>query len=71
MGYLTRALRETGTAAGQVGSTAAADPDVHPGQVNHSFCIRPSYVTIIGDDELVPTFTRGARRDPVGSARTR
>jgi len=55
-GFLTRVF-QTGTAA--VGSTAASIQAFVRSRVNHPFCIRPSYVTIIGDDEFVPTFTTG------------
>jgi hypothetical protein len=57
-GFLTR-IAQTGAAAGQIGTTATQIQTYIRGQVNHPFCIRPSYVTIIGDDELVPTFTTG------------
>jgi hypothetical protein len=57
-GFLTRVV-QTGAAAGQIGTTATQIQTYIRGQVNHPFCIRPSYVTIIGDDELVPTFTTG------------
>lgn len=55
-GFLTRVF-QTGTAA--VGSTATSIQTFIRSHVNHAFCIRPSYVTIVGDDELVPTFTTG------------
>jgi hypothetical protein len=55
-GFLTR-VAQTGTAA--VGTTATSIQAYIRSQVNHPFCIRPSYVTFIGDDELVPTFTTG------------
>ncbi|MDX6679903.1 MAG: hypothetical protein QOE31_3955 [Solirubrobacteraceae bacterium] len=57
-GFLTRVV-QTGAAAGQIGTTATQIQTYIRGQVNHPFCIRPSYVTIIGDDEFVPTFTTG------------
>ena len=57
-GFLTRVV-QTGTAAGQIGTTATQIQTYIRSQLNHPFCIRPSYVTIIGDDELVPTFTTG------------
>ncbi len=56
MGYRT-SVRETGAAAGQIGTTAAQIQTFVRGRVNNRSCIRPSYVTIIGDDQLVPTFT--------------
>ncbi len=55
-GFLTR-VAQTGTAA--VGTTATQIQSFIRSHVNHPFCIRPSYVTFIGDDELVPTFTTG------------
>jgi hypothetical protein len=55
-GYLTRVF-QTGTAA--VGSTATSIQAFIRSHLNHPLCIRPSYVTIIGDDEFVPTFTTG------------
>jgi hypothetical protein len=57
-GFLTRVV-QTGAAAGQIGTTAPQIQTYIRSQVNHPFCIRPSYATIIGDDELVPTFTTG------------
>jgi hypothetical protein len=55
-GFLTRVF-QTGSAA--VGSTATSIQTFIRSHVNHPLCIRPSYVTIIGDDEFVPTFTTG------------
>ena len=55
-GFLTRVF-QTGSAA--VGTTAASIQAFIRTHVNHPFCIRPSYVTIIGDDEFVPTWTTG------------
>jgi hypothetical protein len=55
-GFLTRVF-QTGTVA--VGSTATSIQTFIRSHVNHPLCIRPSYVTIIGDDEFVPTFTTG------------
>ena len=55
-GFLTRVF-QTGSAA--VGTTATSIQAFIRSHVNHPFCIRPSYVTIIGDDEFVPTFTTG------------
>jgi hypothetical protein len=54
-GFLTR-VAQTGST---VGTTAVQIQAFIRSHVNHPFCIRPSYVTIIGDDELVPTFTTG------------
>ena len=56
MGYRT-SVREIGAAAGQIGTTAAQIQTFIRSRVNNLSCIRPSYVTIIGDDKLVPTFT--------------
>lgn len=55
-GFLTRVF-QTGTAA--VGSTPASIQTFIRSRLNHPFCIRPSYVTIVGDDVFVPTFTTG------------
>jgi hypothetical protein len=55
-GFLTRVF-QTGTAA--VGSTATSIQTFIRSHLNHPLCIRPSYVTIGGDDEFVPTFTTG------------
>ena len=55
-GFLTRVF-QTGSAA--VGSTATSIQAFIRSRVNHPFCIRPSYATIIGDDDFVPTFTTG------------
>ncbi len=57
-GLLT-SVRQTGDAAGQVGTTSAQIRAFIRSQLNHGSCIRPSYVTFIGDDKLVPTFTNG------------
>ena len=57
-GFLTRVV-QTGALTGQIGTTATQIQTYIRGQLNHPFCIRPSYVTFIGDDELVPTFTTG------------
>ena len=56
-GYLTRVV-QTG-AAPAIGTTAAQIQTFIRSHLNSAGCIRPSYVTIIGDDELVPTFTTG------------
>jgi hypothetical protein len=57
-GFLTRVV-QTGAGSGFIGTTAAQIQTYIRSQLNHPFCIRPSYVTFIGDDELVPTFTDG------------
>jgi Peptidase family C25/Propeptide_C25 len=55
-GFLTR-VRETGAGANQIGTTAAQIQTYIRSQLNASHCIHPSYVTIVGDDVLVPTWT--------------
>lgn len=60
-GFLTRVVQ---TGAAGIGTTAAQIQTYIRGRVNHPFCIRPSYVTIIGDDKLVPTFTNGPSAIP-------
>lgn len=57
-GFLVR-VRETGSGAGQIGTTAAQIQTYIRGRLSNLNCVRPSYVTIMGDDELVPTFTNG------------
>ena len=47
---------ETGAGSGQIGTTAAAIQTTIRSRLNAFLCIRPSYVTIMGDDDLVPTF---------------
>jgi hypothetical protein len=47
---------ETGAAAGQIGTTATAIQTYIRGRLTAVRCIHPSYVTIMGDDDLVPTF---------------
>ena len=60
-GFLTRVF-QTGTAA--VGSTATSIQTFIRSRLNHPLCIRPSYVTIVGDDERPDVHDR-SRRDPV------
>lgn len=68
-GFLTRVF-QTGTAA--VGTTAVSIQAFIRSHVNSAFCIRPSYVTIIGDDELVPRSRPGpARSRPTTRTRPR
>jgi peptidase C25-like protein len=55
-GMLT-VVAEVGTAAGQLGLTAGAIQTFVRGQLTSATCVHPSYVTIMGDDDLVPTFT--------------
>ncbi|HXR31107.1 MAG TPA: C25 family cysteine peptidase [Solirubrobacterales bacterium] len=47
---------ETGAAVGQIGTTAAEIQTYIRARLTAPLCIHPSYVTIVGDDELVPTF---------------
>ena len=57
-GFLVN-VREVGAASGQVGTTATQIQTFVRNRLNSPVCIRPSYITIIGDDVLVPTFTTG------------
>ena len=51
---------QTGVGPGLAGTTAAEIQAFIRTRVNNNLlCIRPSYVTIMGDDDLVPTFTDG------------
>jgi|GEM_PF-1870907 len=50
---------QTGAGAGQIGTTPAAIQAFIRGRLTAPLCIHPSYVTIMGDDDLVPTFTDG------------
>lgn len=54
-GFLTR----TYVLGRSLGTTAAEIQTFIRSHLNRATCIRPSYVTIIGDDKLVPTFTNG------------
>jgi hypothetical protein len=47
---------ETGAAAGQIGTTPAAIQSFIRDRLTAFLCIHPSYITIMGDDDLVPTF---------------
>jgi hypothetical protein len=47
---------QVGDAAGQIGSTTAAIQSYIRGRLTAIHCIHPSYITIMGDDDLVPTF---------------
>lgn len=57
-GFLTRIV-QVGSGAGQIGSTATAIQAYIRAQLTAVHCVHPSYITIMGDDELVPTFTDG------------
>jgi len=47
---------QTGGLAGQIGTTAGEIQTFIRSRLTAGGCIHPSYVTIMGDDELVPTF---------------
>ncbi len=49
-------VAETGTGPGQIGTTAAEIQAYVRARLTAASCIHPSYITIMGDDELVPTF---------------
>ena len=51
---------ETGSGTGQIGNSVANIRDYIRGELTAQSCIHPSYVTILGDDDLVPTFIQGA-----------
>ena len=55
---------QVGSGAGQIGTTPAQIQAFIRARLTARLCIHPSYVTIIGDDDLVPTFTdyNGSRR---------
>lgn len=46
---------DVGSGAGQIGTTAPAIQSFIRGHLTAPLCIHPSYVTILGDDDLVPT----------------
>ncbi len=54
---LSTAVVETGSGPGQIGTTAPAIQTFIRSQLTSLLCIHPSYVTIVGDDKLVPTFS--------------
>lgn len=47
---------ETGSGSGQIGTAPAQIQSYIRARLTSIRCIRPSYVTILGDDDLVPTF---------------
>lgn len=47
---------ETGAGAGQIGTTTTEIQAYIRARLTALLCIHPSYITIMGDDELVPTF---------------
>jgi hypothetical protein len=53
-GFRTNVV-ETGTASSQIGTTAAEIQSYIRARLTALTCIHPSYVTIFGDDDLVPT----------------
>jgi hypothetical protein len=57
-GFLTSVV-QTGAGAGQIGATATQIQSYIRARLTAPLCIHPSYIAIMGDDELVPTFTDG------------
>ena len=55
---------QTGAGAGQIGTTAAEIQAFIRARLTQLLCIRPSYVTIMGDDDLVPDVHRGTNGIP-------
>jgi hypothetical protein len=49
-------VAETGAGPGQIGTTPAEIQTVIRSHLTAADCVHPSYITILGDDELVPTF---------------
>jgi hypothetical protein len=47
---------QTGLGRTQIGTTAAEIQAFVRSHVNSTSCVRPSYLTLMGDDKLVPTF---------------
>jgi hypothetical protein len=47
---------QTGTDPGQIGTTPEEIQTVIRNHLTRFLCVHPSYVTIMGDDDLVPTF---------------
>lgn len=54
-GILTR-VAQTGGGAGEIGTTNAQIRDYIRSHLTRPFCVRPSYVLLLGNEELVPTF---------------
>ncbi len=50
---------QVGAGAGQIGTTPAQIQTFIRSRLTALLCVHPSYVTIMGDDDLVPTFTDG------------
>jgi hypothetical protein len=55
-GWMTRVV-EVGAGAGQIGTTPDAIQKFIRGQLTALKCVHPSYIAIIGDDDLVATWT--------------
>jgi Peptidase family C25/Propeptide_C25 len=66
VGLRTRVV-QTGSAAGQIGTTPAQIQGYIRGELTGFLCIHPSYVAIIGDNDLVPTFTGTGTIDGIPS----
>jgi len=49
-------LAQTGSGADEIGTTATEIQTFIRSHLTDANCVRPSYITILGDDELVPTF---------------
>lgn len=54
-GILTRVV-QTGAGAGEIGTTSDQIRDYIRGQLSSRLCVRPSYVVLLGNEELVPTY---------------
>jgi hypothetical protein len=50
---------QTGSDPGQIGTTPSKIRSFIRGRITATGCVRPSYVTILGDDDLVPTYAFG------------
>ena len=50
------AVKETGTAEGQIGAVNTQIRDFIRGEINNDNCTRPTYVILVGDGGHVPTF---------------
>ncbi len=47
---------QTGNGSGEIGTTNTQIRDYIRSQLGSRFCVRPSYVVLLGNEELVPTF---------------
>ncbi len=54
-GILTR-VAQTGGGAGEIGTTNTEIRDYIRSRLSNRRCVRPSYVVLLGNEELVPTF---------------